>query len=116
MAITQQTYTERIGKARNGQIANMHTCDVDPYIVEGANGIGWGVAVQRGSSQNKVKVGIDALSFLGIAVLDPTQTESEGGGTKYPAGSHAGILYRGDMFIAPFEAVRAGDIVTVRAL
>ena len=42
MGITQSTYTERIGKAYNGQIANTHTCDADTFIVDDAGGIGWG--------------------------------------------------------------------------
>ena len=104
------SYTNEIVRAVRGQIANTQTCDVDTYLVEDSAGVPFGIACQLGTSPQHVKLGIAANKFIGISVKDTTLDPSDD--DKYDEGTHASIIYRGDIWVAAGAAVTAGQDVS----
>ena len=49
---------------------------------------------------------MSAANFLGVTIKDPTQGETAG--DEYTRGTHASVLYRGDIWVEVVEAVTAG--------
>ena len=111
MSITQSTYVENLASGRPGQSATSATCDGDSYVA--GDDIEFGRAVRRGSSEDQVLPGLRLpAEYLGVSFKDSTRDPSEE--DKFTRGAHAGVAYRGDLYISPHEAVVADDIVTAR--
>lgn len=113
MAIVQSSYSERIGQAYAGMIASNHTCDYDAYIAEGANGIGFGLAVQIGDNSGGCKIGVDTGTYLGFTSLDKTRDPADK--DKYKAGANTSVMTRGDIWVKVGGVVTFGGDVTVTA-
>lgn len=131
MPAVQTSYSENIGQALVGQVANPQTCDIDTYIA--SQNINFGVAVQRttdggvGDEYSRCSVGAtvastNVTSFLGIAVKDPTRDASEVDRSgsepvdRYKADAHVAVLWRGDVWVDVAGAtVAKGDKLTVTA-
>ena len=113
MSIVQNTYQEQHDAAVEGQIATLHTCDVDSYRVAGA-AVPFGRAVRKSSAagqsaDDQCILGIAANDFLGIAVIDRQLRSDDVIG--YKAGDMASILVRGDVFVRVGRAVTRGQSV-----
>lgn len=126
MSVTQSAYSERIRPARAGEIANTQTCDIDTYIADEANGIGFGLATRfvvntsaDRDDRRHVRLGLaapsgpafNAANFAGVSVKDITRDGRDG--DEYKDGANAAILWRGDIWVQVDGDVDVDDIVTV---
>ena len=112
MAVLQKTYQENLDPARAGQIADMTLSNVDTRICKTAAGIGFGLAVVKGTGAEAAQLGGDAsvsADFVGITVRDITLTPSAG--NKYPEGAPMGVLTEGDIWVEAGAAVTHGQDV-----
>jgi hypothetical protein len=91
---TQTTYSERMPRWVAGFDPDMSHGNRITRSVEGAGGIGFGLAVGRGTDrEGGAVVGGTLDLFLGVSVLDPTQEVREGLTVdKYP--QYAGITIK----------------------
>jgi len=91
----QTSYTKNIGKALPGLIYALHPSKIDSRAVETAAGIGFGVAVSRGTDKdNQVIVG--GTDFFGITVRSLEREGVYGTGlTQYDQKETAGLLREG---------------------
>lgn len=112
MSAVQTTYTENIRGAIEGAIADTTGCDIRSYSCEGADGIGFGVAVQQGTDADEAKIGIAANKFVGVTVKDITQPP--GNSDSFKQGDHMGVLQRGTIWIKVEDAVAPGNDVTAK--
>ena len=107
----QSTYSARMPIAVAGMIADMNTSTVDSRICETSAGIGFGLAVGRGSADMGCVIGAAAASdFLGISVRDVTLVGQTA--DKYSQYDTMAVLFRGDIWCAPASAVVDGADVT----
>jgi hypothetical protein len=103
MAI-QSTYSENISDGFAGQLANETNWDADTKVVETAAGIGYGLAVSRGSADDGVTLG--GAAFLGVTVRDMTNLNVNA--DKIPQYSHVAVMRFGDIFLTASENVTDG--------
>lgn len=107
----QSSYSARMPVAVAGMIADMTNCDVDSRICETSAGIGFGLAVGRGSADMGCVIGAAAATdFLGISVRDVTLVGSTA--DKYSQYDTMAVMFRGDIWCAPGAAVVDGADVT----
>lgn len=104
----QSSYTERMDPARAGMTKGADFNAVTG-IVETAAGVGFGLAVSQGTGDQGVVIGGTRVGFLGITIRDVT-LESDQSDTidQY---QNAGVLDRGQIWVAPSHSVVANDAV-----
>lgn len=104
-APVQTTYPAVMPVGLPGMPASMVNWDGDTRIVETAAGIGFGLAVSKGATDRGIVIG-GASKFAGITYRDITLF----GPTVdvYPQYTNAGIMVRGDIWVAVGAAVVAG--------
>jgi len=107
----QSAYSANQPRGLAGQIASMHSYDADSRICETAAGIGFGLAVGRGSADNGAVLGAAAAAdFLGISIRDVTLMNDDG--DEYAQNSVMGVLVRGDIWVTAGGDVADGADVT----
>ena len=110
MAIVQSTYSENIAIASPGMPADADY-SAATKICETAAGIAFGVAVQRGTSDNEALVGAAAATeFVGVTIRDITQSAD-----KYSQHENMGVMQRGRIWVTVGGDVSAGENVTFDA-
>lgn len=107
MAIVQSTYLENIAVASPGMPADAdytaHT-----KICETEAGIGFGVAVSRGTEDKGAVIGAAAATdFTGVTIRDVTLTDDE-----YAELDNMGVMVRGRIWVTVGGDVAAGENVT----
>lgn len=109
----QTTYNDRMPKAVAGMIANMESWNADTRIVETAAGIGFGLAVGRGSADKGAVIGgASAAAFLGISIRDVTQEPHATLTDKYPQYKNMAVLKRGVIWVTAAGDVQDGQDVS----
>lgn len=108
MGVTQSSYSERMDPARAGMISGSDY-DTDTGIVETVAGIGFGLAVSQGAADKGIIIGGTRLGFVGITVRDVTLESAQS--DKYVRYQNAGVLSRGNVWVAPAVAVSRNDPV-----
>jgi hypothetical protein len=109
-AAVQTAYSENIRKAVAGMIANMTTYNIDTRINETEAGIGFGLAVGKGTADKGAVIGGAANTFLGVTVRDVTLVEEDE--DKYPHRSNMAVLTMGDIWVTVGGNVADGENVT----
>jgi len=112
MPAVQSTYADNIGNAVAGNVADTTTHDARTYICEGADGIGFGVAVQQGTADDGAKIGIATGKFVGVSIKDPTLRPDAN--DKFEEGGHMAVLFRGTIWVKVEDAVTVGGDVTAK--
>jgi hypothetical protein len=107
MPSVQDTYSENIGKAYAGMIADLRLCDVVTGLCETEAGIAFGKAVSRGVADKGVVLG--GTQFAGVTTRDVTLPASQE--DTYAEGQEVGVLRHGTIWLTVGEAVNAGDPV-----
>jgi hypothetical protein len=108
-ATVQASYSERMRAAVAGMIANMTDYDSVTRNVETEAGIGFGLAVSRGTDPRGAIIGGTLAGFQGATILDRTlEPTSPPTDRLYPQYAEAGVLRRGEIWVLPGEAVEAG--------
>lgn len=106
----QTSYSINQGVALAGLIFALHPSEIDSFIVETAAGIGFGVAVGRGTDDRQCVIG--TANFLGISVRS---LEREGvantGAIEYSETEAAGVLRKGYIWAVCPTGCSPGDSV-----
>lgn len=120
MPTVQSTYSETIGAARAGQIANEEPVVLISRTVADAAGIGFGKVVQEavadGTKDGQCTADLDtadmdAYKFLGITVRERSvRPETPNMFAQYES---ARIMRKGVIWVEVAGAVKAGEDVTV---
>ena len=119
--MVQQTWTRAPVQGRPGLITDFQPCRTDSRAVETAAGIGFGLAVGRGSADDGCVLGqgaaatgtFDAQEFVGITGIDTTRYPVDLAHTdKYAQYDYAAVLTEGEIWVSPAAAVVDGGIVT----
>lgn len=107
----QSSYSARIPAAVAGMVADMQNYKIDTRICETAAGIGFGLAVGRGSADNgAILGGAAAADFLGISVRDVTLMNNDG--DEYARYSNMAVLTEGTIWVTVGGDVTDGADVT----
>lgn len=106
----QTTYPTSIPVGYPGMPATMHGWDADSMIVETVAGIGFGLAVSKGTSEKQIILGGTAAGFKGVTYRDIT-TVNNASADVYPRYAVAGVMLRGDIWVLVKEAVLQTDAV-----
>jgi len=106
MPAVQTVYSENIGKAYAGMIADMTLADVVTGLSEEAT-LGFGLPVSQGTADKGVTLGGSA--FKGVTVRDVTLRPSSE--DLYLETENVGVLRHGEIWVTVAEAVDAGDPV-----
>ena len=88
----QTTYSIRQGKAYAGLIYAQAPHDIVSRAVETAAGIGFGVAVTRGTDPDKQVVLATSANFLGITVRSLEKEGGDAGAIRWNVKETAGIM------------------------
>ena len=88
----QTSYDIRQGKAYAGLIYAQAPHDIVSRAVETAAGIGFGVAVARGTDPDKQIVVAGSADFLGITIRSLEQEGGEAGAIRWDVKETAGIM------------------------
>jgi hypothetical protein len=110
---TQTSYLERQPKAFAGQVASMREYDSITRSCETAAGIGFGLAVGRGSADHGCVIGGALNIFLGATIRDVTLMSSQS--DKYAQYQNVGILSMGDIWVQVTGTPGPGDPVHFNA-
>lgn len=116
MPSVQSTYSETIGAARAGMIANEEPSVLISRTVETVAGVGFGKVVQQGAKDNGctsdlATSAMTAQTFLGITVRERSvRPESP---DKFAQNESARIMRKGNIWVDVAVAVTPTDIVTV---
>jgi len=120
MPAVQTSYSENIGAARAGMIANEEPATLISRTVADAAGIGFGVVVQEaaadGSKDGQCTADLDtadmdAYKFLGITVRERSVRPETP--NKFAQYESARIMRKGVIWVEVAGAVKAGEDVTV---
>lgn len=112
MPTVQSTYSETIGAARAGQIANTEPSVLISRHVEDTDGIAFGIAVVQGSADNGVKAfGSGDTAILGITVRERSVRPETP--NIFAQRESARIMTKGVIWVQASVAVDAGDPVYV---
>jgi hypothetical protein len=112
--VVQSTYPDTQAVAYPGMPATMHGWDADSLFVETSAGIGFGLAVSKGTSEKGVVIG--GTAFVGVTFRDITLIQRVGGTVDlYRQRDLAGICVRGDIWVNVTTAVARGDPVLYNA-
>jgi hypothetical protein len=100
MAVVQSTYSERMPIAVAGMPADMRAWDGISRNVETAAGIGFGLAVSRGSTSAELGaiLGGTVTAFLGVSLRDVT-LEANATPDEYQQNVEMGILTNGTVWV-----------------
>ena len=110
MPQVQTTYQDVHDKAVAGMLHGaLHR--VDTRVAEGADGIGFGLACKKGTTDGAATLGYAANDFVGISIKDPTLIPRDE--DKYTKGVPMACLTDGDIWVTADGAVEDGDDVTV---
>lgn len=109
MAVVQSAYNEHQPVGTAGMIASTHQSDVDTRVCETVAGIGFGLAVGKGSGDNGAILGGAANTFLGLTVRDVTLMNDTV--DKYAQYQNMGVMTKGKMWVVPEADVTDGDNV-----
>ena len=108
----QTSYDLAIAIAYAGLIYAQAPSDVISRSVEGAAGIGFGVAVSRGTDADKQALIGGATDFLGISIRDLSQESSANDGSiKWDETETMGILRDGYIWAVCPSGCVPGDVV-----
>jgi hypothetical protein len=110
---TQTSYLERQPKAFAGMVASMRAYDSITRTCETAAGIGFGLAVGRGSGDHGAILGGALGLFRGATVRDITLMGSQS--DKYVQYQNMGILTEGEIFVQVTGTPGPGDPVYYNA-
>jgi hypothetical protein len=102
----QTSYSENMPVALVGQPA-IPDYEADSRIVETAAGIGFGLAVSRGTGERGVVLG--GTQFAGISLRDITIEGDTA--DEYADKSNIGVMVKGQVWVNAVDAVDAGDDV-----
>jgi hypothetical protein len=111
----QSTYSENIGAARAGMIANTEPCILISRTVDTAAGVGFGVPVQRGSTDMACKImASGATEILGITVRERSVRPETP--DKFAQYESARLMRKGVIWVLVTDAggVADGDNVWVK--
>lgn len=107
----QNSYAATMAKGVAGALATMNDWDAVTKICETAAGIGFGVAVGRGSDDRGAVLGAaSAAAFLGISMRDVAR--EPGDSDKYPQYKNLSVLQRGVIWVVAGGDVADGADVT----
>ena len=112
MSIVQSTYSESIDAALPGMLADADNTVISA-VVEEANGIGFGLACQQGTSDEQAKLGgASAAVFKGISVRDRTLVNAAGvTADEYQDEAVMGLCIRGEIWVTVGgDVVKGGDV------
>lgn len=114
----QTSYSETIGAARAGQIANEEPVVLISRTVADADGIGFGVVVMEAATDGSkdgmctaTLTSLDAYTFLGITVRERSVRPETP--NKFAQYESARIMRKGVIWVEVAGAVSAGEDVTV---
>jgi hypothetical protein len=110
---TQTSYLERQPKAFAGQVASMRSSDAITRSCETAAGIGFGLAVGRGSGDHGVILGGALGLFRGATIRDVTLMGSQS--DKYVQYQNVAVLTEGEIFVQVTGTPGPGDPVHFNA-
>ena len=98
MPSVQTSYTDRMARGQNGQVADGTPCVVRSYVLEGTENVEFATVVFRGSVPRYCdQTGGNANNYLGITVLDPTRYP--GDLDRYVPGANVSVLSEGKVFV-----------------
>jgi hypothetical protein len=106
MPAVQSTYNARLAVGYAGQVADLALRDQISREVETPGGIGFGLAVIRGTNDHGCKLGADG-DFLGLTIRDITLDSTRN--DKFAQYDTAGILQKGAMWVNAVKACVPGD-------
>jgi hypothetical protein len=106
MTVLQSSYSERMQPAAVGAPAEPDW-EAHSRIVETAAGIGFGLAVGRGTSERGVVLG--GAVFAGISLRDITQPPDNV--DEYSQNDNIGVMVRGTIWVLAAADVFASDLV-----
>lgn len=114
----QTSYSETIGAARAGQIANEEPVVLISRTVADADGIGFGKVVMEAATDGSkdgmcsaTLTSLDAYNFLGITVRERSVRPETP--NKFAQYESARIMRKGVIWVEVAGAVKAGEDVTV---
>lgn len=107
--VTQTNYLERQAKAVAGMVASMRAWDAITRSCETAAGIGFGLAVGRGSADHGCILGGALGLFRGATMKDITLMGSQS--DKYAQYQNVGILTEGEIWVQVTGTPGPGDPV-----
>lgn len=110
---TQTSYLERQPKGFAGQVASMRDYDSYTRTCETSAGIGFGLAVGRGSNDHGAVIGGTLPLFLGATIRDITLMGSQS--DKYAQYQNMGILKYGEIWVQVTGTPGPGDPVHYNA-
>lgn len=105
----QPTYGATMPVGTPGMPATMTGWDADTRIVETAAGIGFGLAVSQGTSEQGIVIG--GAKFRGITYRDVTLLAACNAVDIYPRYMNAGVMVRGDLWVTVVDAITVNDAV-----
>jgi hypothetical protein len=112
MPAVQTTYPTGIAAGKPGLWVNMENYNSITRICETSAGIGFGLAVSRGSGAKGAILGGTVAGFLGVSLCDITLVTPAGGTVdKYARYKNMGVGTLGKIWVSPFENVAIGDPV-----
>lgn len=116
MPAVQTTYPTTRARGLVGSWMNMENWNSITRLVETAAGIGFGLAVSRGTGEKQAILGgTTAAGFLGVSLRDITLIAAAGQTVdKYPQYANMGVGTLGKIWVSPLEAVAVGDPVYFR--
>lgn len=106
----QTTYVERQPQGFPGQVADMTTWNADTRNVEGADGIGFGLAVGQGTADKGAVLGGALALFVGVSIRSNKVVNSVDP-SKWPQYSEIEVFTMGDIYVSPSVAVLVTDPV-----
>lgn len=114
MATVQSAYSETIERAVAGLPADADH-HIDTRICETAAGIGFGLAVGQGTSDNEAALNPSAnTDFVGITVRDKTLVNSSD--DLYAQYENMAVMTRGDIWVTTGgDVVAGGDVTFVKS-
>ena len=108
--MVQTTYNIYHKNAYNGQLKNPVNADILARVVETTDGVGFGIAVSRGTDKEQ-QIIVGGSEFLGITVRDESQINSSTNVANYPQESVASVMQVGYIYITCPSGCTAGQTV-----
>lgn len=116
MPVVQATYSATIDEAYAGMPGTMRDYDDVTKINEDEDGIGFGLAVGRGSGDNGCSLGGTVPQFLGATLRDITLVALEGeNADEYATGANVGVRTQGEIWVQVTGTPGPGDPVHFNA-
>ena len=106
----QTSYSINQAIAYAGMIFAQAPSDIMSASVEGASGIGFGVAVSRGTDKEKQIVAGGDGTFVGVTVRDLGREGAANGTIKYSENETAGVMRDGYLWVVCPSGCNPGDV------